>query len=197
MVLYLKIDGNIIVVAEEQPALSYNDAKEYLSMIDEFSTTSRELAKTKNTLVKKNTLLGKVTQELKVLNKNLEIKVNQTVNELREKDKILLKQTKDAAMGEMIDAIAHQWKNPLGVISLINQQIQMECLLNETVDKESLVHLIYKSEEQIKHLIETLDEFRAFFRPKLILKKVSIRTLTDSVTVLMKDELIKNQIEVL
>lgn len=196
LVLYLNEDDKILVVAEEKPVLSHNDAREYLSMINEFSIASRELSKTKNILEKKNFELNEVSEELKVLNKNLEVKVEEAVNELREKDKILLKQTKDATMGAMIDAIAHQWKNPLGVVSLVNQQIQIQCLLRDTLDKKEISNFINKSEKQIKHLVETLDEFRSFFRPKSKLQKVSIQTLLDSVTILMKDELIKNQIEI-
>ena len=196
LVLYLNENDKILVVAEEKPALSHTDAREYLSMINEFSTASRELAKTKNSLEKKNFELNEVSEKLKVLNKNLETKVEEAVNELREKDKLLLRQTKDAAMGAMIDAIAHQWKNPLGVVSLINQQIQIQCLLSDTLNKEEVSKFVNKSEKQVKHLIETLDEFRSFFRPKAKLQKVSIQILLDSVTILMKDELIKNQIEI-
>ena len=193
LILYFN-DGEILVVAEEKPALSHNDAKEYLSMINNFSTTSRELSKTKKSIEKKNLQLNAVSEELKILNATLEAKVNKAVDELRQKDEILLKQAKDAAMGEMIDAIAHQWKNPLGVISLLNQQIQIQCLLNDTLNKDEVIEVIEKSEKQIKHLVETLDEFRTFFRPKLVLKKISVKTIINSVTLLMKDELTKNQI---
>lgn len=193
LILYFD-EGKILVVAEEKPALSHDDAKEYLSMINNFATTSRELSKTKKSIEKKNLQLNTVSEELRVLNTTLEAKVTKAVDELRQKDEILLKQAKDAAMGEMIDAIAHQWKNPLGVISLLNQQIQIQCLLNDVLNKEEVVEVIAKSEKQIKHLVETLDEFRTFFRPKLVLKKISIKTIIESVALLMKDELTKNQI---
>lgn len=189
-------DNTYTIVAEEAPALSHNDAKEYLAMINNFTFTSRELAKTKQKLQRKNSDLALLTKELQELNTNLEEKVRESIEELRKKDEILFKQTKDAAMGEMIDAIAHQWKNPLGVINLINQQIQIQCLLHDEIKKEDILKSIEKSEKQIKHLVETLEEFRSFFRPKTEKQEVSIITLINSVKVLMKDDLKKYSIEI-
>ncbi|NVJ53971.1 MAG: HAMP domain-containing histidine kinase [Campylobacteraceae bacterium] len=196
LIIHKNEDNTYTIVAEEAPALSHNDAKEYLAMINNFTFTSRELAKTKQKLQRKNSDLALLTKELQELNTNLEEKVRESIEELRKKDEILFKQTKDAAMGEMIDAIAHQWKNPLGVINLINQQIQIQCLLHDEIKKEDILKSIEKSEQQIKHLVETLEEFRTFFRPKTEKQKVSIITLINSVKVLMKDDLIKYNIEI-
>ncbi len=81
-----------------------------------------------------------------------------------EQEQILSKQAKFVAMGEMIDAIAHQWKQPLSVISLYASIIPLKHMDNECTDEEAQRvsdDILF----QIRHLSETLEEFRGFFRP--------------------------------
>jgi signal transduction histidine kinase len=115
--------------------------------------------------------------------------IQNNVNELRKKDKHIADQYKKAAMGEMIDAIAHQWKTPLSVISgniMIMEMMAKDDQFDEYFDSSS---------QQIQHLVNTIDEFRAFFRPNTKVEKVSLKKLVDSTLLLVKDELTKNTIE--
>lgn len=134
--------------------------------------------------------------QLKQLNDHLQDEVDKTISELRQKDKMLLKQSKDASMGEMIDAIAHQWKTPLSIIRMLGQSIKLEYQLDTQPEIENIIESSTKIEEQVDHLLETLDEFRSFFRPKSTLQEVSVDTLINSVKILLKDELIKHTIQV-
>lgn len=172
----------IYVIADPKPPLSHNDAKLYLNLVNEYSKNSRELIKTKLKLQKMNTQLAS--------------EVDKQVSELREKDELLLKQTKDAAMGEMIDSIAHQWKNPLNTMKVFASTIKMEYELFDTPNDQNIINYAGKIEEQIDHLNVTLDEFRSFFRPNIPKQKVSIKTVIDSVKILMKDDLIKSKINI-
>lgn len=113
------------------------------------------------------------------------------------KDKILIQQSKDAAMGEMIDAIAHQWKNPLGIIKLLGESIRLEYVKYDKPDIKEVIENSEKIEVQVTHLLNTLEEFRRFFRPeKRKIESINVSSLIDSVSILMKDELIKNTIEI-
>ena len=133
--------------------------------------------------------------QLKRLNENLIEEVGKKFNELKEKDQILQRQSRDAAMGEMIDAIAHQWKNPLNTIKLYTQSYEMEFEYSEKPDIEKLQKISSKIDNQVNHLLNTLEEFRAFFRPDPQFKEISLHNILNSVLILMKDELIKNHIE--
>lgn len=110
-----------------------------------------------------------------------------------EQEKLLRKQAKFVAMGEMIDAIAHQWKQPLTIVSLYASSIPLrymegECSEDEA-DKISDDILL-----QVSHLNETLEEFRRFFRPNKKKKKFEIKEVVDSVLILLKDDIEANKI---
>ncbi len=94
----------------------------------------------------------------------LEIKVYERTAELREKDQLLLHQSRQAAMGEMIGNIAHQWRQPLNTLSLI---IQMLPIMHEKgeLDTENLASLEEKATGIIQHMSQTIEDFSNYFRP--------------------------------
>ena len=67
--------------------------------------------------------LQRQKQLLEELNETLEKRVEEEVAKNREKDIMLIQQNRQAALGEMLDHIAHQWKQPLNSISLIVQDL--------------------------------------------------------------------------
>ena len=133
--------------------------------------------------------------KLKKLNQDLQHEVDKAVEEIRLKDNILFQQSKDAAMGEMIDAIAHQWINPLGIVRLLSQDIKYESK-EDDINGEIIIDDADKIELQVNHLLDTLSEFRSFFRPNAQRKEITLSNLFSSVKVLMKDELLKNTMSI-
>jgi PAS domain S-box-containing protein len=140
-----------------------------------------------------NSLEDKI--QLEKLNNNLQQEIAHAIDDIRYKDHILFQQSKTAAMGEMIDAIAHQWKSPLAIVKLYAQQAEYMLESKEDIDRKELIRYTYKTTEQIDHLVTTIDEFRSFFRPKTTFEEVQIETLITSVLKLMQDELRKHSIK--
>ena len=70
-------------------------------------------------ILKRLILISKKTESDKY-NIKLEDEVKKQLLELREKDKLLIAQSKLAAVGETLAHIAHQWKQPLTSLSSIN-----------------------------------------------------------------------------
>jgi PAS domain S-box-containing protein len=84
------------------------------------------------------------------------------VEALREKEQLLMQQSRQAAMGEMIGNIAHQWRQPLNALALSTQRLD---LFYDTprFNKEFLNTSVKKSMEIIQYMSRTIDDFRNFF----------------------------------
>ena len=82
--------------------------------------------------------------------------------ELAEKDNMLIQQAKLAAMGEMIGHIAHQWQQPLNVVSLNASEVKYNIDCGLEPDKELLKECSENVLEQIKYLSQTIDDFKNF-----------------------------------
>jgi signal transduction histidine kinase len=134
------------------------------------------------------------TLELKELNNNLEQKVQDEILKNSHKDKLLAKQSRSAALGEMMDAIAHQWKQPLGVIRLHVQSLALGLEYGVIADIEDIKDVNKKVEYQTEHLISTIDEFRSFFRENQKQTNANIKKIIDETLLLMKDKIIEEKV---
>jgi len=94
--------------------------------------------------------------------------------ELREKELMLLQQSRLAAMGEMIGNIAHQWRQPLNLLGLLAQDLSMTHKAGK-FSAEYLQNNVDKTLETIQHMSQTIDDFRNFFRPYK--EKIDFRVL--------------------
>ena len=97
------------------------------------------------------------------INLTLEERVKQGIEDIRQKDAMLISQSRLAVMGEMINNIAHQWRQPLNALAIIIQNLRI-FLNNNTLTDD----VIRRSETQamnlIMHMSHTIDDFRNFFR---------------------------------
>ncbi|WP_198304413.1 PAS domain-containing sensor histidine kinase [Arcobacter vandammei] len=85
------------------------------------------------------------------------------IEELKRKESLLAEQSKLAAMGEMIGNIAHQWRQPLNIISIAASNLNLKKDLGqlEKDDLDNSLNLILKTTE---HLSNTIDTFNDFFK---------------------------------
>ncbi len=86
------------------------------------------------------------------------------VEALREKEQMLIQQSRQAAMGEMIGNIAHQWRQPLNALGLLTQRLGL-FFGTPSFNKELLDTSIAKSMEIIQHMSKTIDDFSGYFKP--------------------------------
>lgn len=140
-------------------------------------------------------LLARVTTHLRLtkLNKDLQSQVEIELEKNRQKEKVLMQQVKLASMGEMIDAIAHQWQQP---INLINLRIDILCQMfeNGKLDKSQMDSFKNKTTLNINHMLSTLNEFRTFFRPNTQEEDFDTKLMCEKVLLLIKDELINHKV---
>jgi C4-dicarboxylate-specific signal transduction histidine kinase len=81
---------------------------------------------------------------------------------LREREQMLIHQSRQAAMGEMIGNIAHQWRQPLNTLGLFTQRVGF-FYGTPSFNKEFLDTSVAKSMEIIQYMSRTIDDFRNFF----------------------------------
>lgn len=101
--------------------------------------------------------------QLEELNRTLERRVNEAIAELRQKDELLLQQSRHAAMGEMLNNIAHQWRQPLNNIAIYVQSMQLLKASHELTD-EQIQSDVQSIMAIINYMSKTIDDFRTFFR---------------------------------
>jgi C4-dicarboxylate-specific signal transduction histidine kinase len=103
-------------------------------------------------------------EALKCTHDDLEKRIEERTAELREKDQILLLQSRQAAMGEMIGNIAHQWRQPLNTLGLTIQQLPLVYDHGE-FNRKFLAECVSSSMVLIQHMSQTIDDFKNYFRP--------------------------------
>lgn len=82
-----------------------------------------------------------------------------------EKERLLIYQSRLAAMGEMIGAIAHQWRQPLNAVASIIQDLADAGTEGE-LDEAYMGRGVTAAMTQIRYMSKTIDDFRNFFRPE-------------------------------
>ena len=145
-----------------------NDIGEIVSLLGiTRDITDRKLAE--KSLIEKQ-------HQLEDINMYLEKRIEDAVTDSRKKDQILIQQGRQAAMGEMISNIAHQWRQPLNTLALIVQELRMTYGRVEFT-QESLDANVNKAMGLINNMSKTIDYFRNFFKPskkKCVFKVIQV-----------------------
>lgn len=123
-------------------------------------------------------------------------KLKNQEKELKKKEEILYHQSKMAAMGEMIENIAHQWRQPLSVISSISTGI---LVLNEigNFNKEDALKDLKTINKTAQFLSKTIDDFRNFLRNDKNKQPFIVRDALQRTLDIVKSKLRNRNIEVI
>lgn len=93
------------------------------------------------------------------------------IDKLKEKEKtiqeqniILMEQSKRAEMGEMMQNVAHQWRQPLSIVST-TLSILKEMLLSDEQSQEIVLAKYEKMQQKISYMSQTLEDFLNYYKP--------------------------------
>lgn len=110
-----------------------------------------------------HTNLQKENQQLKKQILELKKQVIDEIKHNRQNDKMMFQQSRMASMGEMLDNIAHQWRQPLMELSSLSMELQAKIELLGNVSNEEVLESIEKSNHITQYMSDTIDDFRNFF----------------------------------
>ena len=127
--------------------------------------------------------------------KELEIEVKKQVQDIREKENLLIQQSKIAAMGEMLGNIAHQWRQPLNAVGLGIQKIKIYHEEGKLTD-DNLDKTVKKSIILIKKMSTTIDDFRNFYKTDKIKKEFSVKDAVNETLSLIEASLKNSNIQI-
>jgi len=182
---------------EEIPSTSRGDEIYELThnfnlMVKYLKRTQEEVEKSKNELETKVKIR---TKELNELNKSLDRKVQDEVIRRQKQERYLQEQSKMAQMGEMLNNIAHQWRQPLSVITTVTSAVKLKKDLNLLKDNEFDEN--YKLVmENANYLTKTIDTFSKYTEDTYNVEHVSLNDVIKDLLVLNSDILKKNFIKV-
>ena len=141
--------------------------------------------------------------EIEYLTNSVQKPVNISISKLPNRNRLVLivkdisslknyeERAKLASMGEMIGNIAHQWRQPLSVISTSASGLCLEYELKGDIQKDRVLSSLKYILNQANYLSKTIDNFRGYFKPNKEYLEVSACELVDNVKELV-DATLKN-----
>lgn len=124
----------------------------------------------------------------------ISLKNIEAYKKLENTSKIMITQSRDAAMGEMLAMISHQWRQPLATISAILSKAKVHKELglydDNKIDKD-----FSKISNVVQHLSKTIEFFRNYFKPKNE-QKESIKNIFESLKTIVEPLAKKSEIQI-
>lgn len=111
-----------------------------------------------------------------------------------EQQNMLLQQSKLAAMGEMIAMIAHQWRQPLNVVSVLVQEISLKRSL-DVLDDDEFDNLSQKIYKTLDYMSSTINDFRDYYKPSRVKSNFNIYEAINQAFLILQSRLESKEIE--
>ncbi|MBB5022361.1 PAS domain-containing sensor histidine kinase [Desulfurispira natronophila] len=135
-------------------------------------------------------------ERLREMNQTLERRVEEETAARLEQQQLLVQQSRIAAMGEMLSAIAHQWRQPLNILALYIQDICETYESGELTD-EYLQRTAHKAIAQIEGMSRLIDSLSSYFEPRQKTEVFSLLQVIGQTYAMMAAELQHHGIDVL
>ncbi len=135
------------------------------------------------------------TKELKVLNADLQVRINDAVRKVKRQNAIMTQQARLASMGEILENIAHQWRQPLNTVSWIMNDTIVKAQLGKS-DEIDIAKVAEKVNNSIQFLSNTIEDFRRYVDRSDLAQTFNLKETINSTVMLIKETLAKSQTEV-
>jgi C4-dicarboxylate-specific signal transduction histidine kinase len=125
-------------------------------------------------LSERESALRRSERELQDLNKELLDRIEQETERRLKHERILARHDRLAAIGEMIGAIAHQWRQPLATLGATITSIRM-AWEEKCIDDEFLKNAESDAQMQLEYMSDTIEDFRNFFSPEKMIERFDLK----------------------
>ena len=125
----------------------------------------------------------------------LDKRVKEEVEKRREKEQLLMHQSKLAALGEMLGNIAHQWRHPITRLSLLIQNLELAFDMGK-LDKDKFRKFKENALVQINYMSSTIDDFMNFFKKDNKKVEFYLEDVVRDVLKLLEGRIKQNKIDV-
>lgn len=152
-----------------------------------------QLKKTQLDLEESLKTLNQQRKQLESFNTKLEKRVKEEMEKRQKQERLMLHQSRQAAMGEMLESIAHQWRQPLNIIGLATVNLETQYTMG-SMDKKDFHDKMKIISSNITYMSHTIDDFRKFLQPEREIIVFHPRKSIEDVLKILAAQLESNQI---
>ncbi len=132
--------------------------------------------------------------ELAHLNEDLERRIESALAKQQEQQEALYLQNRSAQMGELLNMLAHQWRQPLACISAVAAHLKLSLALGE-IDPEEFDAQVDSIEQYTHELSDTINEFRTVYEPLSLSDSVPLCELIEKSITLINNSCLEQNIK--
>ncbi|MCD4683661.1 MAG: PAS domain S-box protein [Bacteroidales bacterium] len=124
--------------------------------------------------------IEKANQEIITINQNLQKQIEEALFEQKSRHQYMVQKSKLESLGELAAGIAHEINQPLGIMSLSFENLQMK-ILSKTTTPNYLNNKFNSIENNIKRIRQIIDHIRVFSRDQdsLVMEKINLNKVVN------------------
>ncbi|RXJ99892.1 hypothetical protein CRV02_11015 [Arcobacter sp. CECT 8989] len=134
-------------------------------------------------------------KDIKEHNNTYKMVFIQDLTDLKEKESLLIEQSRMAAMGEMISMIAHQWRQPLSSIGTAVSNLKLRINM-KNYDETTFNKKLDDVENYLEYMSTTIDDFRNFFKKDRDKELTNIPYITNIAVEMLYEAFEKNSVKI-
>ena len=150
----------------------------------------------KKIFIEYNHQIDDKNRHLEKLNHSLEDKIKEEVQKSRDKDTLIFQQSKMAAMGDMIGNIAHQWRQPLSIISTAATGTVAK-IEYDMIDNNEIIKNCNTINENAQYLSQTIEDFKNYIQNDREKIEFNLKNNIDNLLTLVNASLKTYQINII
>ncbi len=189
------IINRLLLEAKEQDEISFKE--DILTLSDIYAKKNKRLERIIKLSDKQQMAILELNEELDDYKQNLEKRVAEEIQKRQEQEELLMEQSRLATLAEMIDAVAHQWTQPLNVLATQIELLHINSIKQHALSSDEICTFKENATMQIMHMSKTLSSFRNFFKPMHDAVPFSVKAMIEDALELMKNDLLRAKITLL